>query len=202
MGLFDKLIARLGKRKSRHVSMNKDPRYQRYEIGEGSYGSPQILSWDNSTKLTVGKYCSFAGEVTIMLGGEHRADWVSTFPFNTFIEEWRNIKGHPTSKGDLIIGNDVWIGYGATILCGISIGDGAIIGARAVVTKNVEPYSIVAGNPAKLIKYRFEANTIKELLEIRWWDLPCDDIVALVPHLLSGDTANLIDRVRKLKIQE
>jgi acetyltransferase-like isoleucine patch superfamily enzyme len=202
MGLFDKLIPRLGKRKSRHVPMNKDPRYQRYEIGEGSYGSPQILSWDSSTRLTIGKYCSFAGDVTIMLGGEHRADWVSTFPFNTFIEEWRNIKGHPTSKGDLVIGNDVWIGYGATILCGISIGDGAIIGARAVVTKNVEPYSIVAGNPAKLIKYRFEANTIKELLEIRWWDLPRDDIAALVPQLLSGDTANLIDRVRKLKVQE
>lgn len=179
--------------------MNRDSRYQQYEIGDWTYGSPQVLSWDSSTKLVIGKYCSFAGEVTILLGGEHRADWVSTFPFSIFLEEWSGIKGHPASKGNLIIGNDVWVGYGATILCGIHIGDGAIIGAGAVVTRDVEPYSIVAGNPAKTIKHRFEPNVIKELLDVCWWDLPHGDVVTLVPLLLASDTSKLVHQVRELK---
>lgn len=128
--------------------------------GIGSYGNPKIL-FEEKGNLKVGKFCSIANDVTIFVGGEHNTKSISSFPFTP--------KNH-YSKGDVTIGNDVWIGKSATILSGITIGDGAVIGANSVVTKNVEPYSIVAGNPAKIIKHRFNDETIKKLLKIKWWD--------------------------------
>lgn len=147
-----------------------DKKYKKY-IGKDTYGIPTILDWGEDAKLKIGDFCSIAEKVTIFLGGEHRSDWVTTYPFPA-IESWKNaknIKGHPKTKGDVIIGNDVWIGYGSTILSGVKIGDGAIIGAMSLVTKNVEPYTIVGGNPAKPIRKRFDDSNIKKLLKIKWW---------------------------------
>src|SRR5208283_2957437 len=105
-------------------------------------------------------FCSIApNRVTIVLGGQHRPDWVSSYPFNDLFIEFKRFKGSPVSKGDVIIGNDVWIGLDAVILSGIKIGDGAVIGSNALVTKDVPPYAIVGGNPAKLIRYRFDEET-------------------------------------------
>ncbi|MBM4307574.1 MAG: CatB-related O-acetyltransferase, partial [Deltaproteobacteria bacterium] len=144
----------------------------RYKIGEHTYGEPKVFSWGEGTTLTIGKYCSISTNVRIFLGSEHRTDWVSTYPFPYFLEEAKSISGHPSTKGDVVIGNDVWIGYGVTILSGVTIGDGAAIGACSLVIKDVPPYAVVAGNPAQIIRYRFDEKTIHQLLKIRWWDWP------------------------------
>ena len=123
-----------------------------------------------------------------ILGGEHRSDWVTTYPFSAFPNEWQSaakIPGHPASKGDIVIGNDVWIGNGALILSGVTVGHGAIIGARSVITKDIEPYAVYAGNPAKLIRYRFEQGVREELLRLAWWDWPHEKVVANMSKILS-----------------
>lgn len=143
------------------------------EIGDYTYGKPKILHWGEDAILRIGKYCSIAEEVKIFLGGNHRKDWITTYPFPAITDEWpeaQNISGHPSTKGNVIIGNDVWIGFGVTILSGVEIGDGAIIAAGSVVTSNVSPYAIFGGNPARLLKKRFDDCIIEELLKIRWWD--------------------------------
>lgn len=161
-------------------------------IGSHTYGHLKILGWENETELKIGKFCSIAKDVTILLGGEHRVDWVSTYPFSgeVFKPIWpeaEDVLGHPRSKGNVVIGNDVWIGFGATILSGLTIGNGAVIGARSVVTKDVEPYAIVAGNPAKLIRKRFSDGIIRDLSQIRWWDWPEEKIKANLKYILSPD---------------
>jgi acetyltransferase-like isoleucine patch superfamily enzyme len=166
-----------------------------YQIGEGTYGKPHIYDWSEGSKLIIGKYTAIADEVTIILGGNHRMDWVSMYPFPALSDEWpeaQNIKGHPWTKGDVVIGSDVWIGNGATILSGVNIGDGAVIAARAVVVKDVPPYSIVGGNPAKIIKYRFSEPTIKQLLRIAWWNWPKEKIAKHVKTLCSTNTEAII----------
>ena len=150
---------------------------QKYKnnIGEYSYGNPRIMDWNEGATLTIGKFCSISEGVTIFLGGEHRYDWITTYPFSALTEIWpqaKNIKGHPKTKGDVIIENDVWIGFNVTIMSGVIIHNGAVIGANSLVTKNVDPYSIVAGNPAKEIKKRFNKKTIANLLNTKWWDWP------------------------------
>lgn len=156
-------------------------------IGEFTYGHPDIRSWGESSILIIGKFCSIADRVTIFLGGEHRPDWVTTYPFNSLMPKYSFITGHPKSKGNVTIGHDVWLASGATILSGVTVGHGAVVGAGAVVSKDVPPYAIVAGNPAKIIKYRFPEATIQRLLRIEWWDWPLDKIERAVPLLLSGD---------------
>ena len=130
-------------------------------------------------KLIIGKFCMIASDVTfIMNGANHLTDVITTYPFAIFGNAWANAmegKNYP-SKGNIVVGNDVWIGYNATIMAGITIGDGAIIGTNSVVTKDVEPYAIVGGNPAKLIKKRFSDDEIKDLLEIKWWDWEIEKI--------------------------
>jgi len=164
---------------------------ENFEIGDYTYGIPKIFfPKSKNTRLKIGKFCSISDGVIIFLGGNHRTDWISTYPFMYFVGEWpeaKDIPGHPASKGDVIIGNDVWFGYGAMIMSGITIGDGAVIGAGAVVTKDVEPYSIVAGNPAQLIRKRFDEETIRQLLKIKWWDWPIDKIKANIEVILSTD---------------
>jgi acetyltransferase-like isoleucine patch superfamily enzyme len=158
-------------------------------FGDFTYGSPVIFSWDESTKLKVGKFCSIAAEVKIYLGGNHRIDWVTTYPFsylNTYFPRFSNIKGHPSSKGDVIIGNDVWLGGSCVILSGVTIGDGAVIGANAVVTKNIGPYEVYAGNPARFIKKRFSDAEIMKLLEMKWWNWDLDHINSCNQLLCSG----------------
>lgn len=162
----------------------------KYIIGDYTYGHPKVYDWDDGGNLIIGKFCSIADEVTILLGGNHRTDWISTYPFNALSSEWevaRGIKGHPWSKGDVVIGNDVWIGLGATILSGVSIGDGAVIAAKSVVVKDVPPYAIVAGNPAKVIKYRFNKRKIRKLLKVKWWDWSEDSVKNNIHTLCSGE---------------
>lgn len=153
-----------------------------------TYGNPKINMYAVSDGgLRVGKFCSIAENVTIFLGGEHRADWVTTYPFTAFLPAYAHISGHPGTKGDVVVGNDVWIADGATILSGVSIGDGAVIGSSAMVVKDVPPYAIVAGNPATVVKYRFAEAQIAELLRIAWWDWAPAEIEAAIPYLLSPD---------------
>ncbi len=137
-------------------------------------------------KLIIGKFCMIASDVTfIMNGANHLTEAVTSYPFAIFGNGWQEAmdgKVYP-AKGDTVIGNDVWIGYRATIMAGVKVGDGAIIGANSVVTKDVEPYSIVGGNPAREIKKRFSDDQIKELLEIKWWDWEVERITKNVQHL-------------------
>ena len=160
-------------------------RFPRERIGRRSYGGLKILRYDSTNKLEVGAFCSFAAGVTVFLGGEHRPDWVTTYPFNVLDKRFAHIEGHPHSKGDVVIGNDVWIGKDAVILSGVKVGDGAVIGAYAVVAKDVPAYGIVAGNPAKLLRMRFSKSQIERLLETRWWDWPDDRIDRAIPYLQS-----------------
>jgi acetyltransferase-like isoleucine patch superfamily enzyme len=140
--------------------------------GKYTYGIPIIHSWGENSKLVVGKFCSIASNVNIYLGGNHRTDWVTTYPFghinNNIFNNFNGV-GHPATKGNVIIGNDVWIGENVTIMSGITIGDGAVIANNSHVIKNVEAYTLVGGNPAKFIKHRFTKEQIEKLLEIKWW---------------------------------
>ncbi len=163
------------------------------EMGAWSYGKPVVFSWREGARVKVGRFCSIGPEVKIMLGGEHRIDWVTTFPFTALWPDVAGgISGHPKTKGDVIIGNDVWIGYGAFIFSGVTIGDGAVVGAQAVVTKNVPPYAIVGGNPARIIRYRFDEEVIRKLLAIAWWNWPEKAIREVVPLLVSSDIRTFI----------
>jgi acetyltransferase-like isoleucine patch superfamily enzyme len=167
----------------------------KYRIGKHTYGKPKVHDWEDGTKLIIGDYSSIAEEVTILLGGNHRMDWVTTYPFPAFPEKWPNaakIKGHPSSKGDVIIGNDVWIGFGCTILSGVKIGDGAVVAARSVVTKDVPPYAIVGGVPAKVIKYRFNEDIIEKLLKLKWWNWKEDKIKKNMKLLCSDKIEELL----------
>lgn len=145
-------------------------------------------------KLIIGKFCMIASDATfIMNGGNHLTKATSAYPFAIFGGAWQDAmkgKTYPT-KGDTIIGNDVWIGHDATIMPGVHIGDGAIIASKAVVTKNVEPYTIVGGNPAKLIKKRFSESAISKLLQLKWWEWDIEKITVNVEKLTSNPKALL-----------
>lgn len=144
-------------------------------------------------KLIIGKFCMIASDVKfIMNGANHLSESISSYPFAIFGNGWENAmegKSYP-HKGDLIIGNDVWIGYNATIMSGVTIGDGAIIATNATVTKDVTPYTIVGGNPAKEIRKRFDEDTIKKLLDMQWWNWDIARITKNV-QLLTGAYLNV-----------
>ncbi|WP_414900800.1 CatB-related O-acetyltransferase [Sphingomonas flavalba] len=159
--------------------------YPQYRIGRGSYGGLSIAAYPGDADLVMGAYCSIAANVTVLLGGEHRTDWVSTYPFPAILPDYRHITGHPRTRGDVVIGNDVWIGRDALLLSGVTIGDGAVIGARAVVTRDVPAYGIVSGNPAQLVRLRFSEAVIARLLDIAWWHWPEDRVRRAVPYLLD-----------------
>jgi acetyltransferase-like isoleucine patch superfamily enzyme len=175
--------------KSDHLIYTKDLLGDRYLIGDHTYGKPRVISRGEGRSLTIGRYCSISTQVLIFLGSEHRTDWISTYPFPVLWREAFSIKGHPSSKGDVRVGNDVYIGYNVIILSGVTIGDGAVIGAGSVVARDVPPYAVVAGNPAAVIRYRFDEETIKKLLEIRWWDWP-DEKVKENIHLICNDAVD------------
>ncbi len=147
-------------------------------------------------RLTIGKFCMIASGVEfIMNGANHLADAVSAYPFAAFGGAWSEAmrgKSYPF-RGDTVIGNDVWIGYRAALLPGVKIGDGAIIGAYAVVTKDVAPYAIVGGNPAREIRRRFSPGHVEQLLQLRWWDWDMDKITRNV-HLLTGNDVEALAR--------
>ncbi len=155
----------------------------------------------NGDKLIIGKFCQIASGVEfIMNGANHQMNAVSTFPFYT-LEGWNmeapKVEDLPI-KGDTIIGNDVWIGQNAVILPGVNIGDGAIIGANSVVGRNVDPYTIIAGNPARKIRKRFDDELINILLNFRWWDKPIDEIDRLIPILTSSNLEEVKMKIKKL----
>jgi len=160
-----------------------------YDVGRGTYGEPTVMHWGEKATLKVGAYCSIADGVKIYLGGNHRVDWITTYPFSVFRESAKQIPGHPSTKGDVIIGHDVWIGDDAKILSGVSIGNGAVIGASAVVSSDVAPYSIVAGNPARQIKMRFTEAEILILEALEWWSWNEEKLDAAMPYLLQDDVA-------------
>ena len=173
------------------IFTNQRTKYLDHEIGDFTYGKPNIARYDKTTLLKIGKYCSFANNTTIILGGEHRTDWITTYPFNKIFKEAKHIQGHPKSKGDVVIGNDVWIGYGATILSGITIGDGAAIGAYSLITRNVAPYEIVGGNPLQHIKFRFSKKEIAFLSELKWWNWNNEKVLENIDTLLQNDIQKL-----------
>jgi virginiamycin A acetyltransferase len=140
-------------------------------------------------RLVIGRFCSIAAETRfIMNGGNHATDWFSTFPFPVFGNGWEAAAPeHWPYRGDTVVGHDVWIGYGATFMPGVTIGNGAIIATKSVVTKDVEPFAIVGGNPAELIRYRFDEATRIALEEIAWWDWDAEKITRNVRAICSGD---------------
>lgn len=170
--------------------------------GRGTYGRPSELSWGGvEGRLIVGQFCSIANGVTVLLGGEHHTDWVTTFPFAAWPERWPGAAeaaaagdGRALTKGDVVIGNDVWIGYGATIMSGVKIGDGAVVGAGSLVAKDVAPYAVVGGNPAMLIRMRFAPGIVERLLVLKWWDWPVDLLNEYLPLLQSGRVREFLER--------
>lgn len=162
-----------------------------FEIGEFTYGNPKVLFGNDQSNLFIGKFCSISAQVTILLGGNHRTDWISTYPFSVLSSEFpeaKSIEGHPSTKGNVIIKNDVWIGREVIILSGVTIGNGAVIAAGSVVTKDVGDYEIWGGNPARFIKKRFDEETIARLLELNWWEWELSKIKENMSVLCSGDT--------------
>lgn len=138
-----------------------------------------LYNYDFSkVKLVIGKFCAIAAETRFIMTGDHKLDAISTYPFPIFGQGWEsafNIFDLPV-KGDIIIGNDVWLGYDSLVMNGVTIGHGAIVAARAMVVKDIPPYAIVAGNPAKIVKMRFDDPTIERLLQIAWWDWEIEKI--------------------------
>ena len=170
-------------------------------IGKYSYGKPRI-HWGEDAELIIGNFCSIATNCNVYLGGNHRTDWVTTYPFghiNQKIFNNFNGKGHPATKGNVIIGNDVWIGSNVTIMSGVTIGDGVVIANNSHVVKDAEPYSLIGGNPAKLIKKRFTDEQINKLLEIKWWYWDDNKINKFSPLLCNDNINNFIDIALKTK---
>jgi acetyltransferase-like isoleucine patch superfamily enzyme len=158
-----------------------------------------IISWSDDYKVSIGKYCSIGRDCNFFLHANHRADWITTSsqlwgPVTPEIADLHMSMGHPTCKGDIKVGNDVWIGAKSTIMSGIKISDGAIVGAGSTVTKDVPPYAIVAGNPAKVVKYRFTEEQIEKLLKIKWWEWNEDKIREIAMELWSTDIDNFIKK--------
>ena len=154
-------------------------------------------------KLIIGKFCSIASGTKFIMGSaNHRLGSVTTYPFNVFGGSWQeNTPDHMSQlpfKGDIVIGNDVWIGRESIIMPGVKIGDGAIIAAYSVVTKDVEPYSVVGGNPARFIKKRFNDELIELLLEFKWWDLPPEKLVTVLPLLCDFDLEKVTKKIKEM----
>ena len=151
----------------------------------------------NQDRLIIGKFCSIAcGAKFLFNSANHALRSLSNYTFPLFFEEWglnkKNVASAWDNKGDIIIGNDVWIGYEAFIMAGVHIGDGAVIAARAVVTKDVPPYTIVGGTPARKIRMRFEEETIAKLQQIQWWNWPVEKIRRSLPYIMEGTVDRLI----------
>lgn len=168
-------------------------------IGDFTYGLPRVIHPEDGVRINIGKYCSIAEKVTFISGGKHEHGWITTYPFPWVANElpgWPEVDELPKYKrykGDINVGNDVWIGYGATILSGVSIGDGAVIGAHTVVSQDIPAYSIVVGNPGVVIKKRFSDRQIAQLLEIRWWDWSAKEISKALPYLCSDSIDRFVD---------
>ena len=168
--------------------------YDDFEKVENFEKNVKYLFDFTGDQLIIGKFCMIASDVTfIMNGANHLSEAITSYPFAIFGGDWADAmegKTYP-NKGNTVIGNDVWIGYGATIMPGVHIGDGAIIATKAVVTKNVAPYAIVGGNPAQEIRKRFSQSTIEQLLKLKWWDWPIEKITKHVQDLTGNNLEKL-----------
>ncbi|HID8536674.1 CatB-related O-acetyltransferase [Stenotrophomonas sp. DR009] len=165
----------------------------RISVGRYTYGSPQLKVWSEGERIEIGAFCSIADDVVIFGGGEHRLDWVTTYPLRIALNSpGAGHDGHPHTKGPTRIGNDVWIGHGAMIVSGVTVGDGACIGAGAVVSRDVPAYAVVAGNPAKVVRTRHDEKTIARLQALAWWNWPIDRIRSFESLLCSSDVEAFI----------
>ena len=207
MAMTDKIYPRTGDRETvylKNVIDNPNIQIGDYTIYNDFVHDPREFRKNNvlyhypinKDRLIIGKFCSIAcGAKFLFNSANHKIASLSTYTFPLFFEEWglekENVAQAWDQKGDIIIGNDVWIGYEAVILPGVTIGDGAVIGCRAVVTKDVPPYTIVGGVPAKPIRKRFDEETIKELQKIKWWDWPEEKIAGKIPAIQAGDLEEL-----------
>jgi acetyltransferase-like isoleucine patch superfamily enzyme len=167
-------------------------------VGRHTYGVEfvSLRHWGEPARLHIGAFCAIAPDCTVFLGGNHRADWVTTYPF-TVLEPWKDhvdAPGHPATNGDVVIGNDVWIGSGVTIMSGVTVGDGAVLGANSTVASDVEPYAVVAGNPARTQRSRFPRDQVDGLLAIAWWDWSDERIRESLDLLCSPDVAAFVAR--------
>ena len=173
-------------------------------VGSFTYGEEnlKILFRNSGEKVQIGKFCSIANDVTIILGGGHRHDWVTTYPFGQVFQDdfgTEQREAQTTSKGSVVIGNDVWVGRGTTIMSGVNIGDGAVIAANSHIVNDVPPYGIVGGNPGKLIKFRFDSATVGRLLEIEWWDFPKSDINLIRETISQTPTEEILSELESIK---
>jgi acetyltransferase-like isoleucine patch superfamily enzyme len=171
------------------------------EVGEFTYGHHAARISESGANVKIGKFCSLAIEgIEFYAGGNHRVDWITTFPFggiHQHIFNTKNDEGNVATKGDILIGNDVWIGKHAKIFSGVTVGHGAVIGAHTIVTKDVPPYTIFAGNPGQVKRKRFSDEDIEFLLELNWWDWDVEKINENVPLLCSTDLEALKEKFKK-----
>ncbi|RMR27759.1 Acetyltransferase, CysE/LacA/LpxA/NodL protein [Pseudomonas syringae pv. coriandricola] len=172
-------------------------KYPRAVVGVGTYGIPDIVDFGDNSILRVGSYTSIAEGVKILLGGEHRTDWITTYPFPAMVEQVSDIQDYAPSKGDVVIGSDCWICANAVIVSGVTIGHGAIVGAGAMVVRDVAPYSVVGGNPCKFIRWRFEEDVRDLLLQAAWWDWPMEEVKSVARTLCSSDVDAFLAYIRQ-----
>ena len=208
--MMTKIYPRTGDNQTVYLNaVIKDPQIEvgDYTIYNDFVANPLLFEKNNvlyhypihREKLIIGKFCSIAcGTKFLFNCANHTLKSLSTYTFPLFYEEWELEKSNITTvwdnKGDIVIGNDVWIGYEAVIMAGVHIGDGAIIAARAVVTKDVPPYTIVGGTPAKEIRKRFDAEVIQQLLLLKWWNWSTDKIRKCLPYIMEGKMNELLTR--------
>ena len=206
--MMTKIYPRTGDKQTVYLNaVIKDPQIEvgDYTIYNDFVANPLLFEKNNvlyhypihREKLIIGKFCSIAcGAKFLFNCANHTLKSLSTYTFPLFYKEWELEKSNITTawdnKGDIVIGNDVWIGYEAVIMAGVHIGDGAIIAARAVVTKDVPPYTIVGGTPAKEIRKRFDAEVIEQLLILKWWDWSTDKIHQCLPYIAEGKLDELL----------
>lgn len=206
--MMTKIYPRTGDKQTVYLNaVIKDPQIEvgDYTIYNDFVADPLLFEKNNvlyhypihREKLIIGKFCSIAyGTKFLFNCANHTLKSLSTYTFPLFYEEWKLEKSNITTawdnKGDIVIGNDVWIGYEAVIMAGVYIGDGAIIAARAVVTKDVPPYTIVGGTPAKEIRKRFDTEVIQQLLKLKWWDWSTNKIRQCLPYIAEGKLDELL----------
>lgn len=154
--------------KDNHTYLIGDTKGERIYVGKGTYGGINAFCYDDTHSLRIGNYCSIAEEVVFLLSSEHKTNNISTFPYKV---KFMGVQEEAGSKGDIIVEDDVWIGYGTLIMSGVHIGQGAVIAAGSVVTKDIPAYAVAGGTPAKIIKYRFSPEMIKELLKVDYGKL-------------------------------
>jgi acetyltransferase-like isoleucine patch superfamily enzyme len=167
----------------------------RLEVGRGTYGSPRYLTFaGDSTSVRIGSFCSIGPEVTFVLGGNHPTDRVSTYPIREKYALEPVDNGFPSSRGDIRLEDDVWIGFGATILSGVTIGHGAVIGAMSLVTRDIPAFAIAVGNPARVVRYRLDNETQIAVMNTQWWQIPTQEIMGRVHELNDEPASKLLRR--------